>query len=251
MNTFSPTTLAHLGYYVYALIDPTNNKIFYVGQGQNNRVFDHAHAALNPSIVTPSHKLQTIRKIIKSGKDVEFLILRHGLKDKHEATIVESVLIDLLTNPLTKSQRINPKMTNIQGGHYMRELGIRKARDLEAQYGSVPIGQSSHRLVVININRTYKDPSKTIYEATQGTWRLSKKRADKADYVLSEYQGVIRAVFKMDEKKWQPLVTTGKTKVRYYFTGTEVKDPIVLSAYINKSIPKKKGTSNPIRYINM
>ena len=35
-----------LGYYVYALVDPRNSKIFYIGKGKENRVFQHAKGAL-------------------------------------------------------------------------------------------------------------------------------------------------------------------------------------------------------------
>ena len=32
-------------YYVYALIDPRNNKIFYIGKGLNNRMYVHLQLA--------------------------------------------------------------------------------------------------------------------------------------------------------------------------------------------------------------
>ena len=47
---FDEKTQQALGYYVYMLIDPSNNKPFYVGKGKNNRVFDHIEYAFkNPS----------------------------------------------------------------------------------------------------------------------------------------------------------------------------------------------------------
>ena len=40
-RSFTPKEIRHLGKYVYALIDPRDNKVFYVGQGIGNRLFDH------------------------------------------------------------------------------------------------------------------------------------------------------------------------------------------------------------------
>ena len=248
MEKFSPTTLEHLGHYVYALINPKNDKIFYVGKGQGNRVFDHARAALSIADITDNDKLEVIRNIIASGQEVKTLILRHGLNEK-EAFVAESVLIDLLTNSLT-AKNIKAEMTNKQAGHDMRELGIRTVEDVEAQYGNTPLDNVPDRLVIININKTYI-PKTNIYDATRGNWRLSKSRADKADYILSEYQGVVRAVFKMNENKWQKYTMADGKSYRYYFEGEEVNDPEILNRYMNKRIVKKKGDSYPIHYQNI
>lgn len=249
MRNFSQTTQQELGHYVYALVDPRDGKIFYIGKGEGNRVFDHANAALAAKDVTPSDKLNTINSIIASGKQVQTLILRHGLQE-HEAFMVESVLIDLFTHRLTKKRKIDAKMTNKQAGHDMRELGIKTADEIEAQYASQQLGNVSDKLVIININKTYNS-NITIYDATRICWRLSKKRADQAQYILSEYHGVVRAVFQMDEKKWQPIAVPGKKAIRYFFTGHEVTDPNVLNLYINKKIVKRHGDSNPIHYRNI
>ena len=42
---FDQLQVSRLGKYIYALRDPRDRKIFYVGQGTGNRVFDHFNEA--------------------------------------------------------------------------------------------------------------------------------------------------------------------------------------------------------------
>ena len=51
-----------LRYYVYALVDPRDNRIFYIGKGRDNRVFQLAEAALVD--ITPGLKLEPLRSMI-------------------------------------------------------------------------------------------------------------------------------------------------------------------------------------------
>lgn len=256
IKSFNQKTKEHLkelgGYYVYALADPTENgKIFYVGKGEGDRVFQHARAAedLNDKDKT-SLKLQTIRRIIDENREVLMLILRHGLTER-EAFIVEAVLIDLFTNPMTQQRAVDASLSNLQGGHDQRELGIRTVEELNAQYSSEPLGEVTDKLIIININDTYKNADTNIYDATRYCWHLDPKRANQADYILSEYQGIVRAVFRANEKGWQPVMTQiGKTQ-RYFFEGEEVKDDAVRTRYLNKQIEKKHGQANPIQYRNI
>src|ERR1035437_7964578 len=78
--------------YVYMLLDPVDNKPFYIGKGNNNRVFQHMNCALT-DIDAITAKYEKIREILNSGNGVEHVIVRHGMTD-HEAYQVESSLID-------------------------------------------------------------------------------------------------------------------------------------------------------------
>ena len=112
INTFDQRIIEALAYYVYALADPRDNKIFYIGKGKGNRVFQHAKDALNEE--NENLKLDKIRSILQEGKQVNLYILRHNLTED-VAYIVESTLIDLLT--YSKFNKIN-QLTNIVAGHH-------------------------------------------------------------------------------------------------------------------------------------
>ena len=73
MNKFSNKSIEELGFYVYSLVDPRDGKIFYIGKGCGNRVFQHCEAALQGDEV--SLKLNLIREIISLGLQVEHYIL--------------------------------------------------------------------------------------------------------------------------------------------------------------------------------
>ena len=43
---FDTKTQKALGYYVYMLIDPRDDRPFYVGKGVGNRIFDHSSTCI-------------------------------------------------------------------------------------------------------------------------------------------------------------------------------------------------------------
>ncbi|MFH7524784.1 hypothetical protein AB2J22_04520 [Aeromonas sp. A5] len=111
---FDESTFQKLQYYVYALIDPRDNKPFYVGKGKENRIFDHLECALESPTI--SDKYEKIREIIKSGLFVTHVIIKHGLSEK-AAFEIESSLIDY-------SIYFDHKLTNEVLGHNSIENGI-------------------------------------------------------------------------------------------------------------------------------
>ena len=47
MKSFKQSVKEALKYYVYALVDPRDKRIFYVGKGIGDRVYQHAEASLD------------------------------------------------------------------------------------------------------------------------------------------------------------------------------------------------------------
>jgi hypothetical protein len=251
---FSQKTQEELKYYVYSLIDPRDNKIFYVGKGKGNRVFYH----INESITNPieTEKLEIIRSIKSDNFNVKHYIIKHGLEES-EAIIVESVLIDFLT---FKDFEDVAKISNMVAGHHSFNQGIKTVHECEILYNCEELKKEDiqHKILVININKTFDNKRKrknenpvyerpNIYEATRGWWVLDKERAEKTEFVLAEYRGVIRAIFKPE--KWVQDIENRGVK-RWGFEGSEITSKDILDIYMNKEIAKTKGMANPIRYFN-
>ncbi len=251
--SFSQKVIESIGYYVYALVDPRDSKIFYIGKGCGDRVFQHVECALNTN--DKSLKLDTIREIKQSGYEVKHYILRHNLTEQ-EAFLVESTLIDFLTYP---DFNLETTLTNIAAGHHQWEDGIKTVQEINLIYNCAKIVPApDETLLLVSLNRTfdYKKAKKTpdvyvrpsLYDATRKYWRISKNRINSIKYVLGVYKGIVRSVYEPTQwfetnvdEKGNPYKHT-----RYYFEGKEIAD----SPYLNKSVEDFPfGTGQAVRYI--
>ena len=251
MNKFSDKTIEELGYYVYSLTDPRNNKIFYIGKGCGNRVFNHSKAALQEN--EESLKLNLIREIIYSGAEVEHYILRHKLT-KEEALKIESVLIDFLTYPKFNTEQV---LTNIVSGHHQWDEGIKTVDEISSIYDCEKIKVNpSERLLLVSLNRTFDDAKvhgiyrrTDIYEKTRKYWAIAKSRASQIDYVLGVYRGIVRAVLKVEGYEWTSYDAESKVYFndeRCCFYGVLIAD----SPYLNKDVNDYPfGSGVAIRYV--
>jgi hypothetical protein len=123
-ESFPSEVIEKLKTYVYRLIDPRNGETFYVGKGQDNRVFAHARADIEGDDL--DDKLKRIREIRLAGFEVAHVIHRHGLDDK-TAFEVEAALIDAY-----------PGLTNIVGGSGSGDFGVMHAKEIIAEYCAEP-----------------------------------------------------------------------------------------------------------------
>jgi len=227
---------------VYALINPINNKPFYIGKGKGNRVFAHKEDVLNRNTQN-SLKEDEIISILESGLDIKHIIIRHGLKE-NESFLLESTLIDFINY-------FDEKLKNIVSGHESDFYGIKTTDEIIRQYNAPKLEKLDHAIIIININRNYakaRSLSNSIYEATKQAWVVSQSRRDTVKFALSEFEGIIIGVFEI--KEWYPVVTqNNKLNNRWGFIGEQATAEI-RDLYFNKSImhAKKRGAANPIRY---
>lgn len=191
-NSFSHAIIEQLGYYVYLLIDPETDKVFYVGKGTGNRIFAHLNYALK--FPKASDKLDTIRAIQDKGLHVKHLIHRHGLTEK-EAFEVEASLIDYIGLET---------LANKVGGYKSRNRGQMTIREVISMYDAPQI-QIAEPVLLITVNKLYRRgiDDETLYKITRGNWVLGKRR-QKAKYALAIYHGIVRQVYRI--QKWLPVM---------------------------------------------
>lgn len=241
-----------LGYYVYALTDPRDGRIFYIGKGKGNRLFQHIRDASSSYGDDSSLKLDIIREIVAAGLGPGYYIIRHNLSEE-EAFLVESTLIDVLTYPGFNTERV---LANIVAGHHQWDEGIKSVEEINRIYDCPKIAVSpGERLFLVSLNRSYDQGMaegvyirKGIYEQTRKYWPVNIRRAEKSDFVLGVYKGIVRAVYK--PVRWFPADVaedgTVFRKTRYGFDGMEVPD----SPYLNKDISDYPfGSGSSIAYV--
>jgi len=237
-NHLSQSTVEKLSYYVYALIDPRTNKVFYIGKGKGSRIYAHVEAS--EAIETKeADKIATIRAIREAGKEVGHTVVRHGLSES-EAFSVEAALIDYAKNV----QKLN--LTNLVDGHHSGEVGLRTIEDIEIQY-EAPEAVFQEPMLLIRVNREYTPgmKPKNLYNATRMQWKVGP-RAFKLKYACAVYLGIIREVYEI--KEWSPMEVINGFQ-RYGFTG-KVAPSAIRDKYRHTSVKHvfKKGSQNAIMY---
>ena len=259
-TSWSKRTEEEVGWYVYALRDPRNGAIFYIGKGRGNRAFQHAHHAADEQ--TPSTaKLDLIREIqAKTGLDPEIIIVRHQLPSEAAAYEVEAALMDystFLTDSGSRSDT-NPSLTNVAGGWHSHSVGLMSQEAVEAVYAAAPLQKADFSLsaIAFRIPRLWT-PAMTLdelYEATHGWWRLGPRR-EESQYALAVSRGVIRAIFSIDVSSWRIRQQGDREwqageKPRWGFTGSDARDKF--PQYMNRDISTwfAKGSRSPFIYVN-
>ena len=189
---FPPGVADQLGWYVYRLIDPRNGETFYVGKGQGDRVFQHVKCGplKDDDEDALDLKAQRIKDITSAGLDVAHVIHRHGIKIEDIAYQIEAAVIDAY-----------PGLTNRQSGHDAGDYGCRHVEEIVAEYESVPF-EADEPLILISINRSYKEEGKSIYDAVRAAWRINKENASKYRLVLAHRGGIVVGAFR--PRAWLP-----------------------------------------------
>jgi uncharacterized protein len=240
MNTqrkFDALQKEKLGNYIYALRDPRDKKIFYVGQGTNDRVFDHFHEAetcLNSEkpFKALSSKVIRILDIWKNTEDVQWLILAHNLPtDTRISGYIESAIVDGLSES--------------QNGDTLNEVSPPNSSrlspdDLDAMAAEFVNPQEPyHRVFVFPIQNALTNGT-TPYNATRTTWAVnSHYRSLQSSYAVGLKHSISKGSFEI--ASWVPVNETGK----YEFTSPDHPNPAPHQPLLNKNwnnvLSKAKG----------
>jgi hypothetical protein len=233
-----------LGWYVYALRDPRDPRdgsFFYAGKGAGNRVFQHAREAKKLTGETSEQlKLGTIRSIHEAGLEVAVEIIRHGIADEEIAYEVEAAVIDTLA--LTGCA-----LTNLIGGHGSAR-GWRPLEEIIVEYVAEPVEIANDlRVALIRVRRRFHEvrTPEDLYEITRQWWKVAPLRR-RPEYAFSVYNGIVRAVYKIDRWEREPEGGRG----RWAFHGT--RDHALEERYCWKDVSAylHQGAQNPIKYVN-
>jgi hypothetical protein len=236
-----PTVARKLGFYVYALVNPVDRRIFYVGKGKGQRVLSHLQD------ISKNEKTAAIRAIRKGGHQPELHVLAHRLPNEQTALRVEAAIIDALG---LKS------LTNRVRGWHAVEFGRAPLEELIAHYEHKR-ARIQHPVILIRINRLYRATMSPVelYDATRASWKTGPRR-DRARFAFAVFEGVVREVYEI--RAWLPSGSTfnvrfphGDTRRdRWEFVGRVADDPI-RRKYVNKYTGFEKGAQNPIAYVNI
>lgn len=171
-----------LGCYVYAYVNPLDGKIFYVGKGKGGRVLSHLKDC------SETRKAATIKQIRAAGKQPQFEILAHGLRNADTALQVEAAVIDALGMP---------SLTNQVRGWRSSRYGRTPLEDLIALYRRQPV-RIQEPSILIRINELYRPQMSAteLYDATRGYWVIGPKRK-RAKYAFAIFQGVVCEIYEI------------------------------------------------------
>lgn len=259
-SSWRPGVAELLENYVYLLTDPRDNKIFYIGEGIDDRCFAHVVEARRTKAKSNADypKLTQIREIEEAGYAVGVEILRHGLTPEI-AFIVESAAIDLLgmSHPLTPSEGI---LQNRVSGQGARSFGRKSVDDLNAKYGAKPFKlDPAHRVVLVRIAREFHSgiSDDALYEATRRAWRVDRRRQTLGSplapaWAMAVYRGVVRAVYRIDG--WEPATpratTNNPNAARSSFWGEIDSEMEEQYRWSDVTSVFPASAQNPLRYLN-
>lgn len=228
-----PEVASVLRYYVYALRDPRDGKVFYVGKGVGDRINAHVREA-SKDPASERAKLHTITAIEKSGLVVEMLFLRTGIEDERAAFAVEQAVIDAFyadRHPLT----------NLVRGHDSGALGLATLSVVAARHRAEPCPSIPFPVIMVKIQNGWRpDMSEVeLYEKTRGHWKIAPWVREQARFCLGVAYGVVQGAYRIDS--WSPSAEPwDEGKNRWGFTGESAPELLhVVGTHVRDVFPNQ------------
>jgi len=240
-------------YYVYVLVDPTAESVFYVGKGSKQRLLAHGREAdLTGDASSRRSKVNRIRAIRAAGSEPRVDVVRHGLNES-QALQVEAALIDCIDG-----------LANAKEGHGV-EHGRKPLSEYVARYGAPAVAADAPPVVLIRVGR-WREMSEEmepgarrqgngyypgisleeLIDSSRGWWRISPATSQRRgiQHAVALYGGVTRVL--MEIGGW-----TQRDDGRWCFVATPVLEGPMFDAWIGplgKRVEFKEAAKNPITY---
>ncbi|NOS55745.1 MAG: GIY-YIG nuclease family protein [Cyclobacteriaceae bacterium] len=228
---FDPLQIKRLGNYVYALRDPRDRKIFYVGKGKANRVFSHFNKAdkvnsNSANLNTIDSKTLRILDIWKHDEDVEWIILAHNLAIKHNITdYVESAIFDCLSesqNGDTLNENVPPKSSRLSPDDIIAfAAGYVNPKTPLATVFIFPIHNTAQGLT-------------SIYNATRAAWYVTRTNQNVSQAYATGLKNSI-SIGSFEISKW---VAASIVPGKHEFTAPNHPNPLSYQPLLNKNFTK-------------
>ena len=256
---FDALAAEKIHWYVYALRDPRNNEVFYIGKGKRNRWFDHIHEA-RKKVDDPKLKLQRIRDIEGSGHLVDPFIIRSGIKLEAHAYDIEGAVIHAFRLLERSGTAVPFDLTNIAEVHHP-ERGLASIPVMQSLLNAPPAPAIEVPVGIFKIGVLWypEMTSEDVRQATLGWWSNSKTKnaRNKAEYAFGVSNSIIRGVYRINSSMWRERVKPDRDweddigkKPRWGFPDC-VPAP-EMSQYLNTSVKHlfKRGDQNAIKFVN-
>jgi len=205
-RTLTPYAEEQLGHYVYALRNPIDGKVFYVGKGVGSRVLAHANGVIGVEDLPETMKVQTIQAIHNAGSDVQCFIIQHGLRDHEHAFQTESAVYGILKLLDERPNHDLFTLTNLIQPPTFEDFGLMSVEDVLAMYGE-PADRDliPHNSVFIKPTELWRKgmSRQELWEVTHGWWTMSAHRLTSIRYVFAIPNFVIRGVWEVSPEDWR------------------------------------------------
>lgn len=258
-SKFDSIAAERILFYVYALRDPRNKEVFYVGKGKGNRWFEHIQEARSDP-EGASRKLSRIREIEDSGFEVEAYVIRSGIASEHVAYEVEAAVIHTIKFLEQSGGWLPADLTNLAEVHGSKR-GLAHVSVLQSVLNAPPAPPISEKVGLFKIGVLWHPlmSMEDVRQATFGWWPESKvKNARRfAKYAFGVSEGIVRGIYRIDESMWRARGVGDRDwehdvggKPRWGFPDCE--DAPELNRYLNTSVKHlfKRGDQNSVKFLN-
>ncbi|GGO59184.1 hypothetical protein GCM10010910_01550 [Microbacterium nanhaiense] len=208
---------AQLGYYVYALRDPRDGQVFYVGKGIGDRINAHVRDA-RTDLTVERAKLRNINEIEATGQRVDLLFLRTGISEESTAFVVEQAVIDAFA-------ATGHPLTNLVRGHHASRHGLATLPAVISRHRAEPCPPIPFPVIMVKIQKGWRPDAneQQIYDQTRGHWKIASWVRERAQFCLGVAHGVVRGVYRIDE--WFPSpVPDDEGQNRWGFVGSDAPE---------------------------